>query len=474
VLQTIHHEPAVRHAAIALGSLHETFTLHDSTIMRRRETIEEENFALGQYVKALGSLLEPAKAEGKQAADVALMTCVLFVCFETLRGNHGAALKHVDAGVKILSELSSARTSSNLSISTNPYISLSTLNRIFIRLETQAGTITFGTKRQLVSLPHNFEPDGYEEEIPSSFTNTEEARNALEYIRILGSQAPRIYFRIGEHKQDSQEAMQAISAPFSIPPFVKKPPPLSPLEAAKTEVAIELIRSSAALRLRQWSAAFESFLASHASQASQLDPINKSTIALVKLHKITMEISFKIDYWRAVHDETVWDELLPDFAQIVDLAEEFVITSSSSLPRTKPPHSTSRAWTKADKQAIFNLDIGLIVPLYFVIGKCRDSRVRRKGISLLRSSERQEGVSNSFMVARVAERLVEIEEDGLLNRDNGVGEAREVDKERRVSGVEIKFLGDEEGGMERRARVRYRVPGAGNGKERMVEEWIEW
>lgn len=79
MLQATHYKPVVRRAAIALGFLHEKFTLHDGTLTRRRATSEDENFALSQYVKVLGTLLQPAKAERQQAADVALMTCILVV-----------------------------------------------------------------------------------------------------------------------------------------------------------------------------------------------------------------------------------------------------------------------------------------------------------------------------------------------------------------------------------------------------------
>jgi hypothetical protein len=75
--------------------------------------------------------------------------------------------------------------------------------------------------------------------------------------------------------------------------------------------------------------------------------------------------------------------------------------------------STSLARSKRENKIVFNLNMGLIVPLYFVAGKCRMHSVRRKAIELLRVRERQEGVSNSFMAAKVAERLVEIEEEGL-------------------------------------------------------------
>jgi hypothetical protein len=97
-----------------------------------------------------------------------------------------------------------------------------------------------------------------------------------------------------------------------------------------------------------------------------------ATIALTNLYKVVMVIiSFEINYWREVDDETVWDELLPDVAEIVELVEEFVNASSPSPPPgSKPLHSTSL--TNGGNQVIFNLDIGLIVPLYFVVGKGGD------------------------------------------------------------------------------------------------------
>ncbi|PMD20637.1 hypothetical protein NA56DRAFT_704444 [Hyaloscypha hepaticicola] len=150
----------------------------------------------------------------------------------------------------------------------------------------------------------------------------------------------------------------------------------------------------------------------------------------------------------------VWDELLPEWSEIVSFAEEFVACAEKA--------------GKGKRQKVFSLDIALIVPLYFVAGKCRDARLRPKAIELLRS-ERQEGVTNSLMAARVAERLVRIKEEGLLYRDKveyrGAGF---VTRERRISGVEIK-LGLEE---ERKAWLRFSKIG---GREViLVEEWVAW
>jgi hypothetical protein len=77
LLLATHHEPAVKHATIALGALHECFE-------QRLSNQAEANFrfALQQYVRAIGLVTKPIRERGKQATDVALMTCVLFVCFE--------------------------------------------------------------------------------------------------------------------------------------------------------------------------------------------------------------------------------------------------------------------------------------------------------------------------------------------------------------------------------------------------------
>jgi hypothetical protein len=83
LLQASYHEPCVRHAIIALGALHEQFESGEQLVseLGGGNKVDSE-FALRQYVKSLGHLLEPVRGGGRQKADVALMTCVLFICFE--------------------------------------------------------------------------------------------------------------------------------------------------------------------------------------------------------------------------------------------------------------------------------------------------------------------------------------------------------------------------------------------------------
>lgn len=81
ILQATHHQPALRHAVLALGSLHERFEAGDMSVMNPIWDRGEGGFALKQYNQAIQQLIKPA-SEGHQAVDVCLIACLLFACFE--------------------------------------------------------------------------------------------------------------------------------------------------------------------------------------------------------------------------------------------------------------------------------------------------------------------------------------------------------------------------------------------------------
>lgn len=169
-----HHHPAIRHAVVALASLHERFENHDASILSSNYDIAQGGFSLQQYNRAIGCLIEPVTAGGQQALDVSLVACILFACFEvhypiitisirsmtqgikarvylliyfqTLRGHYGSAISHVQSGVKIISSAKEsispqANHSSSLKSSLIPCVSLETLKVIFARLDFQSNQV---------------------------------------------------------------------------------------------------------------------------------------------------------------------------------------------------------------------------------------------------------------------------------------------------------------------------------------------
>ena len=88
LLQASVAEPALRHAVISIGTLHESFANRELDYSSHST---ERGFALNQYTKAIGHLRR-SLATGNQAPLTALMSCVLFVCFDSIRGHFESAM----------------------------------------------------------------------------------------------------------------------------------------------------------------------------------------------------------------------------------------------------------------------------------------------------------------------------------------------------------------------------------------------
>ena len=76
------YQPAIQHAVVALAALHERFENNDKSVLGSNHDIAHCGFALQQYNRAIGWLIKPVKDGGNQRLDVALITCILFACFE--------------------------------------------------------------------------------------------------------------------------------------------------------------------------------------------------------------------------------------------------------------------------------------------------------------------------------------------------------------------------------------------------------
>jgi hypothetical protein len=152
VLQTGQHEPAIRHALVAIGSLH--MQQQDKRPSGRRDI--EKIFALQQYNLAIRSLLALASRspEGQGVSsrvpvDVCLISSILFACFENMQGHHKEAGCHITGGVKLLKETVYDSENGWLrkevlgrQSSQNPYIPLETLASLFAGLSDEADMVS--------------------------------------------------------------------------------------------------------------------------------------------------------------------------------------------------------------------------------------------------------------------------------------------------------------------------------------------
>jgi hypothetical protein len=167
---------------------------------------------------------------------------------------------------------------------------------------------------------------------------------------------------------------------------------------------------------------------------------------LLRIHQIMTAMNLEIQDLDVKLTETAYDLHMLEFEAIISHAASII---------------------QAPKQKFrFSLDPGLLPALFFVASKCRHAIIRRRAISLLSKTPRQEGVWDSTPIVRVLERYIEIEETGLGELTDAV----DVPDCNRLSGIDAKF--DLEG---RRALVQYqRIWATGTITRRELKECIEW
>ncbi len=100
--------------------------------------------------------------------------------------------------------------------------------------------------------------------------------------------------------------------------------------------------------------------------------------------------------------EIAFDEYIPLYRFIADQPWHIFNPplGAAAVSNNAPGHS-------------FSLEMGFIPPLYFAVVKCRRPILRRRTPSLLREAPKQEGSWQRRLYSRIAERVIELEEDGL-------------------------------------------------------------
>ena len=100
VLQACHTEPAIKHAVLALSSLHQLSGLpHDNDT-----SYQHRLYAERQHHKALEEARVLIASAQPQDVDRILIACIIFIIFEGVRGDYRAAAMHMDSGRAILAQ----------------------------------------------------------------------------------------------------------------------------------------------------------------------------------------------------------------------------------------------------------------------------------------------------------------------------------------------------------------------------------
>ena len=380
MLQASHANPAVLHAAIALGTLEERFEINSVLTTENAQANNRHEFACRQYYQAVTELRKQLCNEKEHSVDLILISCFLFSCIEFLQGNDAGALMHLGSGLKILRREQGVPTTSCRTLSpaaglppalsdSSPF--MDDITFIFSVLDVQA-IIWLGLEsfQSPVMIPVRV-PDTTPL-IPACFSSLQEAYKSLDDQKysIFRSQ------RLAATNTSSQ------------------PPDQAP-QAETVE------RQKHFTQLSDWLLATEAFtqLHHHDLTPSDLHCLTVLTISY-KIVFMMITVSFQPD------EATLYRSFRANFAEIIFLAESLLrpSVSNNNASPTTPQHAP---WP------LFRFPALLIQPLYFTAVKCRDLDTCRKAISLLGASPWREGAWDSAAMAKIAERKVrQWEEEG--------------------------------------------------------------
>lgn len=84
VLRAAEQSDAIYHAVLAIGSMHKTIISRQSL----STGLNDDNYAVGQYTRALRILASPPDSSQAFTTDVVLAACLLFIGFEVNAFHH--------------------------------------------------------------------------------------------------------------------------------------------------------------------------------------------------------------------------------------------------------------------------------------------------------------------------------------------------------------------------------------------------
>jgi hypothetical protein len=361
-------EPIVRNAIVALGTLHEDYQLREGKF--HNQLIEEPSYqhALQLYGKALRQLNGHLHQRSTHGAKLAIISSILFACFEVLRRNNMAAVIHYQAGMRELTRqmniTKAAAMSTNRSSSSPPALKpipqgeLDELLRVFARYDIQACTF---------SKPHAESIDFNLPLVRPTSLTLPEVRMHLDNLLISVYQL--VKSNLGMYRYWRRDTV--------------------PVNWLKQ-------KEEATTTFEEWLNALENFF--HQSNVTLRPGDVKGLLGL------RLQIRVAIIMLKTCIDcgpESSFDVFEAEFEDMVHQVE--LMGDALCLCEGRP----------LDNEATpFTMDLGIIHPLFFIATKCRNWSLRRRAIVELRRAGR-EGVWEGPIMAVVGERIMQIEEHGV-------------------------------------------------------------
>lgn len=442
VLQFSHHEPFVRDCVVAIGSLISSLEVAsvpkvsspDSSLGAEEETAQSKlsqghrQFALlkyGKAVKAMQTVLP--NAEPRQV----MIASLLVFCFETLLGNRYFALSHVVSAERLFrrllppTESVPRRGGSNL-LSPALVDVEDELVEAFEHLDLQIITIhdsrPVAFHRSILRESHEFVQN-----MPEIFTSIAEAGRYLNLVMRRSHHFIATSWATSESASLAGDFSSRAPTKFAVASgtnvFSTSGKVTDELRDEQKEYAREVAR---------WMHAFEP-LYNMIQILHRTDTVDEGTqkrdyiiATLLRLHLLTTLI---IVAGVVFTTECSYDAYLPEFAEMIDLADIIFdayqnrhsrqkgktnLNDNLNTNKTTSASGNETPYTVAE--TVFSLDLGLTPCLFLLIVRCRDGQLRRRALDICMNWH-MEGCWTPELIAEYGRFLMEVEEEGIVTDD---------------------------------------------------------
>lgn len=374
VFQASAQEPAVRHAVVALSAAHRSNLSSES--MPTMYGMDAERFTLLQYNKAIHHLRGVTTGgSSKNALRVTLITCMLFVTLEYLRGQHKMGSAHLGYGIQLLTNISTTAPHTSMApsiLSPEEDFVHDALVESYARLTIQSAM--FGHVPSHLCM---IVRDPQLHALPYRFSSLVEARQTLDDL------LTRIHY-LERHIH-------------SVP--ADDDPGMDP-EAFDTQRRIMA-------DLLLWRKAYNASLSLLTTDACK----EKIGFLLLRIYHEMAMIMASVCLSR--EGEMVFDAYTNDFVRIITAFFDVRrFWSTISIPIKEQNLGLQNGQSECNGYS-FTIESGFIPPMYYTGLKCRVLKIRRLAIRLLRAAPHREGLWNGPLMADVLEEVVRVEEGGF-------------------------------------------------------------
>ncbi|KAE8443428.1 hypothetical protein EG329_001910 [Mollisiaceae sp. DMI_Dod_QoI] len=422
VLQASEAEDSIRHAVISIGALDMTTAMLQD--FENADAKQHHLFALKEYSQAIRDMrVMMLRQSERHDVQTALVAILAVICFETYHGNYAAAAQQIRTGVRLIEDQKQKKDA--------PVIE-EDLIRAFDRLDVQSMSHSDPfTLDEHIKLKDVY--NDRTEDLPPVFLDLKTARDSFNCISRRAAHFASMAWKL-EHVE-SDKPSHSLWDPVTMDWRTY----LSQEHGMFTRFSEQWMDSFSAI----YNSARETVQTTPA-------PFSNNVIAPLAMRSHFLAMRLALRHFSDV-EEIAWDRSMPEFVEM--LANSEIILANRN-------------------RGVFSFDLQSVWPLDVIAKKCRNPRMRRRAIQLLKNKPRREGMWDSIVAALVCEWVVNVEEEGMLE-DGSIPESARV----RNIGVEL----DSEN---RKAKVWCFLPAKindaelGNEKEnhsiRKRETFLEW